>query len=1309
MGGAGTREEWMARAEAEFLARFRAGERPGAEEFSARYPELGSELRERLEVLAVRELFAGGAAGDRDRTAAGGEEPSKIGPYRLTRELGQGGMGRVYEASHVETGKRVALKILFNARDAKQFERFDGEIETARSLRHPGIAGLEESGRDARGRPYYTMTLVEGRSLDQLIQELRRLRFQERRRSQTRPDRDGADPGTRTMGLRQMLEGDSGEFADADADAEGEAETSASASANGRPRGDDWNGVSELALRLWNGALISEGGAAGCRFDDSLEGDARRADRYFRSVAWTMAGMCEAMAHAHGRGIVHRDIKPSNLILDHAGKLWITDFGLAKALRDTRLTQTGDIVGTLRYMAPERFSNVFDARSDIYGIGVTLYELTTLHTVHDSVDQKRLIQWVMEEEPPRPRQLDARIPKDLETVILKAMAKSPRDRYGTAEELRRDLLRFAGGEPVRARRPSAWRRMLSWAERNPLKAGLSLATAATVAVSAAAVCLSLMAAVAESREKSRINAELERSLARSESLRAELAGALTKSQELRAEADRSREEAEARYREANRNLYLGRINQANLSLAMNNSSETIRTLSEAARGVEKTPGERGWEWGYLWNQSRMQLAALSPPIDGATPMALAFSPDRRFLAAGFGSHFLSGQGSVEPGGIAVWNAGRWSERARVRRASGSVVGLAFSPDGTRLAALSRRVAGMENPRFPDYGQDTIEIHDMASWTLLSAWNVPRGLADRFGRTPLAFSEDGSRLIRISPGGGLEFRDAETGKPLGTREFPGRKATMFARLGNTGLYAMVSAKPNEVFVWDEATDEVRMLDRLGGLASSLTSSGDGSLLSVTSESSQATVYDVATGLPRFSVSAHPGGARGSAFLPRGDRLVTVGDDRTLRVWDAEEGGSLGVLRGHTAMAVSVAVSPDGRFVVTGGDYERLLVWDAWSYPNARVIPAGGAEKRAALEFLDGGRVIASSSLDHAYEEWDVATGRRRAWNLPPGGHGMYEWNRVGLAPRSGTLLTFLSEGEDPLLARVWDGRTGELKREFSTHGHPLAVAIRPDGREAAILEFERLDPSNPTRRFQVWRRNLEAPDGPGNRRLFSNFGLGGELNYTPDGEALLVPSRRRTERGWKLWLELLGPDDSRLWESRMPPDSRSRDDDLGDDEFALVARFDPAGRLLGIGTELGRVLLVDRASGKVLGEFRESEPTQDLDFHPEGGRLAVVTRSLIRIWRFDEEEARAAANGAGGPMRVNPCLTIPLPRKYAGDYGYRPRVRFDPTGEWLAATNQAGNVLLWRGMTRKRIAETLTPPPLDRFKYNFGASDSVPGY
>src|SRR5262249_18732313 len=156
-------------------------------------------------------------------------------------------------------------------------------------------------------------------------------------------------------------------------------------------------------------------------------------------------------------GIVHRDIKPANLLVDAHGKVWVTDFGLAQMQTGTQLTQTGDLVGTLRYMSPEQVRGdqaLLDQRTDVYSLGATLYELATLHPLFDDCNRPTLLNRVLNDEPKAPRSLNSAIPIELETIICKAISKSASDRYATAQLLSDDLGRFLANQPIQARRPT---------------------------------------------------------------------------------------------------------------------------------------------------------------------------------------------------------------------------------------------------------------------------------------------------------------------------------------------------------------------------------------------------------------------------------------------------------------------------------------------------------------------------------------------------------------------------------------------------------------------------------------------------------------------------------------------------------------------------------------------------------------------------------------------------------------------------------------------------------------------------------------
>lgn len=193
-----------------------------------------------------------------------------------------------------------------------------------------------------------------------------------------------------------------------------------------------------------------------------------RSPAYFQLVARLGVQAAEALEHAHGEGMIHRDVKPANLMVTARGHLWITDFGLARFQKDVGFTQTGDLIGTLRYMSPEQAAGrhyQVDHRTDVYALGVTLYELITLRSLFEERDREAMMQSIAWEDPRPPRQFNPVVPVELETIVLKAMAKDAEGRYATAQEFADDLRRFLAREPIRARRPSLWERTARWMRR----------------------------------------------------------------------------------------------------------------------------------------------------------------------------------------------------------------------------------------------------------------------------------------------------------------------------------------------------------------------------------------------------------------------------------------------------------------------------------------------------------------------------------------------------------------------------------------------------------------------------------------------------------------------------------------------------------------------------------------------------------------------------------------------------------------------------------------------------------------------------
>jgi tetratricopeptide (TPR) repeat protein len=266
---------------------------------------------------------------------------------------------------------------------------------------------------------------------------------------------------------------------------------------DGRSLTDVIRELRPVALRDVLAETSTSDGMPAVAFDSALTppkstGSTSNNRQHFQMVAQLGLQAALALEHAHEIGVIHRDIKPSNLLIDAHGHLWVADFGLARLPQeDHDLTRTGDLVGTLRYMSPEQVRaerGGVDARTDIYGLGVTLYELSTLRPAFEGRDRHELIRRILDEEPASPRRFNSSIPRDLETIILKAMEKEPAARYASAHELADDLKRFLDDQPIRARRPSILDRSVKWSRRHRTAVIASTtALLVTLAVSTAAL------------------------------------------------------------------------------------------------------------------------------------------------------------------------------------------------------------------------------------------------------------------------------------------------------------------------------------------------------------------------------------------------------------------------------------------------------------------------------------------------------------------------------------------------------------------------------------------------------------------------------------------------------------------------------------------------------------------------------------------------------------------------------------------------------------------------------------------------------
>ena len=371
----------------QFVDEMRQGRQPSIDEIVRRYPRLADEIREFFPMLLSMEKWKSDAqAAALKRQMPADFNIVQLGECRIVREIGRGGMGVVFEA--IRHGQRVAVKLLPWRSTAvpRWLEQFEHETGVAARLRHHNIVPILGCGEHG-DYCYYIMQFVDGVSLDRVIQRL-----------------------SKTEGIvyadeiRQTGPGD-GQHAG------GRASRPVSSNAGRSLAPDSWMKFARIALQAGN-----------------------------------------ALRYAHRSGVVHNDVKPENLLLDADGRVWMTDFGLAGSTDDAPDSGSDGIpdrlTGTLRYMAPERFRGVSDIRSDVYSLGMTLYELITLAPAFDEPDSGRLVELITTTRAPAPRSINPAIPGDLETIVLKAGEPNPDHRYATAEAMVSDLLRFLKNRPV---------------------------------------------------------------------------------------------------------------------------------------------------------------------------------------------------------------------------------------------------------------------------------------------------------------------------------------------------------------------------------------------------------------------------------------------------------------------------------------------------------------------------------------------------------------------------------------------------------------------------------------------------------------------------------------------------------------------------------------------------------------------------------------------------------------------------------------------------------------------------------------------
>jgi WD40 repeat protein/serine/threonine protein kinase len=898
--------------------------------------------------------------------------------------------------------------------------------------------------------------------------------------------------------------------------------------------------------------------------------------------------VCQAIQHAHQKGIIHRDVKPSNVLVtmyDDKPVPKVIDFGVAKAVEQqlterTLFTQFGALVGTFEYMSPEQAEmNAFgvDTRSDIYSLGVLLYELLTGTT---PLERQRLreaalgelVRLIKEEEAPRPSQRlsssnnlpkiaaarktePARLPGlvqgEIDWIVMKCLEKDRARRYDTASGLARDVERYLADEPVEACPPSARYRLSKFARKH--RKALVTAAVFTVLLVAGLMLSTLLAVWASSAER-----EANRQRIASDEARQEALDSRQEALEAKAEADKQRDEVRV-------TAYASGIGLAQRAWDEGDVVRARELLQEVPREAASR-NLRGFEWYYLSRLCHSEERTLTSPAGAGLVNSVAFSPDGQRVAVPTNNDYSVG----------IWDCATGKEVATLyglRELAPSSA--AFSPDGRRVAAGNW------------YG--VVKVWDSATGKELLSLIL--GGQSGMSRVAVAFSPDGRRVAAANNDGAVKVWDSVTGKELVSFRHPGPGGRNVA-FSPDGLRLVTGGR--EPRIWDSTTGKELLtlkghVAQVGGVAFS----PDGKRLASGGDDHTVKIWDSATGKELRSLG-HPNCVNCVAFSPDGQRLASGSDDHSVRIWDSTTGEKLFALKGHTGWVVGVAFSPDGQHLASVSDDTTVKLWDVGA-DRERFSFNGHGHRVTSLAFSPDGQRLASGHSDGKVKTWDSATGKEL---VSFKGHTSGWVGNVVFSPDARRLASWSNDQ----MVIIWDSATG--KELFILKGYIGCAGFSPDGQRLVAVSYDEM----------LKIAMLKILDSATGKELVSLKDYGGCV-ASPDGQRLAAVSKDQT-------LKIL---DSATGKELVALKGYTTDNNR-----SVV--FSPDGKRLAAAVA-SQVKIWDSATGKELFLLRgHADWVTSVAFSPDGKRLASASSGDVKIWDTATGNELIQLSGHGGWVR-----------------------------------------------------------------------------